>query len=316
MRHKQIIFAAETTKHSIHYTMKKAIITMAILLLAVAGLAQAQTHEFAPVGAEWFYERYYREGWNFTGVAYDRFRSIREVEINGWECKEIELFQNLDCHGDVNPYTEIRYITQEGDRVYEVENGQRFLLYDFGKEVGEWWYAPKYEDTIRVVNVSYITMNDGNVRRFMEILPSNFDWYFFYIIDGIGMEESLFPFDVALMGAPCVKGPLRCYSEDGIPLIEWGETECDYEVMAIDENGEMPTASMNTLVDDMLHIDFLKMPESIKQIKIVDLTGRIVCTHETMDKAIDIGFADKPRGVYVVQTITASQVINNKVVKR
>ena len=87
------------------------------------GAVKAQSHEFAPVGAEWYYERFYREGWNLTGITYDRFRSLRTVEINGWECKEIELFQNLDCYGEVNPYTEIRYITQEGDKVYEVEDG-------------------------------------------------------------------------------------------------------------------------------------------------------------------------------------------------
>ena len=144
-----------------------------LLLLAVAGIAKAQTHEFAPVGAEWYYERLYLEGWTYSGVAYDRFRSLRTVEITGWECKEIELFQNLDCKGEVNPYTEIRYITQEGDQVFEVEDGQRFLLYDFGKGVGEWWYAPKYDDTITVVDVSYITLNDGSVRKRMETHLSN-----------------------------------------------------------------------------------------------------------------------------------------------
>ncbi len=90
-----------------HYTSKSKVLLL--LLLVAAGAAKAQTHEFAPVGAEWHYERLYREGWNYTGVAYDRFRSLRTVEINGWECKEIELFQNLDCDGVVNPHTEYRY---------------------------------------------------------------------------------------------------------------------------------------------------------------------------------------------------------------
>ena len=125
------------------------------LLLLAAGVAKAQSHEFAPVGAEWYYTRFYRIGQAPHGITNDRFQSLRTVEINGWECKEIELYQHLDCHGVVNPYTEIRYITQEDDQVYEVENGQRYLLYDFSKEVGESWYAPKYDDTITVLNVSY-----------------------------------------------------------------------------------------------------------------------------------------------------------------
>ena len=287
-----------------------------LLLLAVAGMAKAQTHEFAPVGAEWYYTRYYREGFDLTGITYDRYRSLRTVEINGWECREIEMFQNLDCDGLVNPHTEYRYIYQEGDQVYEVENEERYLLYDFGKEVGEWWYAPKYEDTIRIVNVSYITMNDGTVRRYMETLPSNLDWYFFYIIDGIGMEESLFPFDRALMGAPCGKGPLRCYSENGIPLIEWGETECDYEVLGVYDEKEEPSVQMSTLVDDLLHISFANTQSGVKQIRIVDMTGRMVFSQETEDKTMDIDLSEKRSGIYLVLIVVDSQVFNNKIVKR
>lgn len=287
-----------------------------LLLLAVAGMAKAQTHEFAPVGAEWYYTRYYREGFDLTGITYDRYRSLRTVEINGWECREIEMFQNLDCDGLVNPHTEYRYIYQEGDQVYEVENEERYLLYDFGKEVGEWWYAPKYEDTIRIVNVSYITMNDGTVRRYMETLPSNLDWYFFYIIDGIGMDYSLFPFDHTMVGTPCVEGPIRCYSEDGILLVQWGETECDYEVLGVYDEKEEPSVQMSTLVDDLLHISFANTQSCVKQIRIVDMTGRMVFSQETEDKTMDIDLSEKRSGIYLVLIVVDSQVFNNKIVKR
>lgn len=295
--------------------MKKIVVLFCVMFVLM-GILKAQTHEFAPVGAEWYYERYYREGFDLTGITYDRFRSLRTVEISGWECKEIELFQNLDCHGEVNPYTEIRYITQEGDQVYEVEDGQRYLLYDFGKEVGEWWYAPKYEDTIRIVNVSYITMNDGTVRRYMETLPSNLDWYFFYIIDGIGMDYSLFPFDHTMVGTPCVEGPIRCYSEDGILLVQWGETECDYEILGVNDEKEEPSVQMSTLVGDVLRIDFAETASLPKQIRITDVSGRIIYAQETMDKSLDINFTDKPAGVYLVQIVMDSKVFNNKIVKR
>lgn len=286
------------------------------MLLVVAGMVNAQTHEFAPVGAEWYYERYYRVGFDLTGITYDRFRSLRTVEINGWECKEIELFQNLDCYGEVNPYTEIRYITQEGNLVYEVENGQRFLLYDFGKEVGEWWFAPKYEDTITVLNVSYITLNDGTVRKFMETQPSNLDWYIYNIIEGIGMDYSLFPFDHTMVGTPCVEGPIRCYSEDGILLVQWGETECDYEILGVNDEKEEPSVQMSTLVGDVLRIDFAETASLSKQIRITDVSGRIIYAQETMDKSLDINFTDKPAGVYLVQIVMDSKVFNNKIVKK
>ena len=263
------------------------------LLLAVAGVAKAQTHEFAPVGAEWYYERYYREGFDLTGITYDRFRSLRTVEISGWECKEIELFQNLDCHGEVNPYTEIRYITQEGDQVYEVEDGQRYLLYDFGKEVGEWWYAPKYEDTITVLNVSYITLNDGTVRKFMETQPSNLDWYIYNIIEGIGMDYSLFPFDHTMVGTPCVEGPIRCYSEDGILLVQWGETECDYEILGVEENALQINVYPNPAKDRVV-IEGIEAAE----VNVYNALGQMV---KTVRGTNEIPVADLPQGVYLLR---------------
>lgn len=287
-----------------------------LLLLAVAGIAKAQTHEFAPVGAEWYYERLYLEGWNYTGVAYDRFRSLRTVEINGWECKEIELFQNLDCDGVVNPYAEIRYITQEGDQVYEVENGQRFLLYDFGKNPGESWYARKYNVEVYVIDTSIMEMEDGSNRKVLRTFTSNGYLYYDNIIEGIGMDRSVFPFYDLDGPPPCMHEYIRCYSENGIPLIMSEALECDYEVLAIDEHDEPSIASMNTLVDDVLRIDFPEMQQGVKRVRITDLTGKAVGTYETVEKAIDVNFLDKPAGIYLVQIAIGSQVINNILLKK
>ena len=287
-----------------------------LLLLVVSAMAKAQTHEFAPVGAEWYYERYYREGLIPSGITYDRFLSLRTVVINGWECKEIELFQNLDCYGEVNPYTEIRYITQEGDKVYEVEDGQRFLLYDFGKEVGEWWYAPKYNDTIYVSWVDSIQLQDGNYRKRLHTWPKNNTYlYYTHIIEGIGTDLSIFPFEM-LVGSPCMHSNLRCYFENGFPLIMSEMSECDYEVLAVEECGGTSIALMNTVVEDVLHIDFAETASLPRQIRITDALGKTLYAQKTMDKSLDISFTDKPAGLYLVQIVMDSIVINNKIVKR
>ena len=218
-----------------NYNLKNKVLFL--LLLAVAGVVEAQTYEFAPIGAEWHYGRLYREGWDFTGVAYDRFRSVREVEINGWECKEIELYQHLDEYGTENPHIELFYINQEQEKVYEVENEQRFLLYDFGKEPGESWYAPKYNVTVYVENVSTIMLEDGSIRKVMTTSVSDGYLYYNNIIEGVGLDMSLFPF-VDLDGPPqSLHDYIRCYSEDNVPLIV-SETECDYEILVVGEDDE------------------------------------------------------------------------------
>lgn len=298
--------------------ISKRIIIIAVLLLAMAGMAKAQTHEFAPVGAEWYYQRLYREGWNFTGVTYDRFRSLRTLEINGWECKEIELYQHLDEYGVENPHTELYYITQEGNQIYEVTDEERYLLYDFDKVPGESWYAPKYNLTIYVIDTTSMILGDGSNRKVLHtFLQGDYDdyWYFDNIIEGIGLDQSIFPF-LEFDGPPqSIHDYMRCYSENGIPLII-SEMECEYEVLGADEHNDLPRISMNTMIDGMLHIKFSEIAESVKYIRIHDMTGEVVYMDETMDNMLDIDFSDMSVGVYLVQTIIGSQVINNKIVKK
>jgi len=293
-------------------------IPLLFLLLAVSGTVKAQQPvEFAPVGAEWYYERFYREGWNFTGITYDRFRSLEKVEINGWECKEIELYQHLDCEGVPNDHYEYRYITQEGEQVFEVENGERLLLYDFNKEPGESWYAPKYQTMVTVHNVSYVTLNDGSIRKVLETQCSydGHEWYFYYIMEGIGMEYSLFPFNQSIVGRPCSPGPIRCYSENGVPLIV-SEEDCDFEVLSIDEQDLTPPVTMNTIVEDLLQIDFSETLTGTKEIVIVDMAGRILHTDNTTDHSISIQLAEIPSGLYVARVQTADRMIHAKFIKQ
>ena len=174
-------------------------------MFVFTGNLKAQT-EFAPVGAEWYYEReiYNYDEWKYDRVAYDRFRSVDTITINGFLCKEIELFQNLDCDGNVNPYYETRYISQDGDRIYEVIDGERYLLYDFSKKIGEYWLLTHYNDydaedaadTVFVKNITEITLEDGSTRKMFETSAYNTGSavYCTNIIEGIGLDKSLFPF--------------------------------------------------------------------------------------------------------------------------
>lgn len=292
--------------------MKKTIITLWLFLLTIIGKAQA--FEFAPVGAEWYYTRYYRVGYNLTGIACDKFTSLRSVEINGVECKEIELYRHLNQYGTVEPYTEVRYIHQEGDRIYEVEDGEMYLLYDFSKEPGEYWVVPKYNDTIRVGSVSYMTLDDGTTRKVMETGPAvNYDLHFYYVIEGIGMDVSLFPF-YYLDGNPWLEGPLRCYFEDGAQLIS-SETECDYEVLTVDELDVNGITVINTVVEDILHVEFSEAMSGMKKIQILDITGRTVYSSDIADKQMKIYFNDNPSGVYLFHVKTDSREYNVKFIK-
>ena len=290
--------------------VSKNTLFLVLIIMFVSLELKSQTHEFAPVGAEWYYSRIYKEGFNPTGVACDRFTSLRTVDINGLECKEIELYQHLDCDGIVNPHSELRYVYQDGDLIYEVEGGELYLLYDFSKEVGEYWIAPKYDnDTVFVNSIAYITLDDGTTRRVMETQSSNWDWWFGNIIEGIGREESLFP-QLYLDGASCLEGPIRCYFEDGIQLIS-SETECDYEVQAVDEYDVMPLVFINTLVENVLHVSFANNA-TCQSIEIYSVDGRIVERHgrASLQTAIDISNLNP--GVYILKVNMADGTVHTE----
>ncbi len=66
-----------------------------LLLLFVAGVAEAQTHEFAPIGAEWHYGIK-----QFSTEGYVRIKSLSDTIIDGTSCKILEkrcfLYDHLD----------------------------------------------------------------------------------------------------------------------------------------------------------------------------------------------------------------------------
>lgn len=282
------------------------IATLLFLLLAAEGVKAQQQTEFAPVGAEWYYDRYYRIGPMPHGITYDRYRSIQTIDINGWECREIELYRHLDCDGVPSPYYELRYISQDGELIYEVENGQRLLLYDFGKEPGESWYAPKYQTTITVQAVSYITLNDGSVRKVLETISSS-DWRFGNIVEGIGSDESVFPNeDTGMTGTPCIPGPIRCYLIDGcllikneIPLVGH-ETPCDYEVLTVGEQQETPWMTVNFLAQEVLHVTFTNRLNIEKQLRIIDLAGNVLLIENSLGDSMEIDVSCLSSGLYVI----------------
>ena len=295
------------------FILKNKMLLLLFLMFFASTETFSQNYEFAPVGAEWYYTRFYRIESVASGIACDKFTSVGTVIINGIECKEIELYQHLDCHGVVNPHIEQKYVYQDGNLVYEMENNELYLLYDFSKGSGEYWIAPKYNDTIFVRNISYITLDDGTERKVLEVASSNFDWNFYDIIEGVGMTHSLFP-HVYLDGSPCIEGPIRCYFENGIQLIS-SETDCDYEVLSVGEE-ECQMIVANTLVSDALHVTIPPKMDSQITIKIFDLTGKLVYMTETSGHSIDIPFEDKPVGIYLLHVSSLSDIINIKIVKK
>ena len=293
-------------------------------MFVFTGSLKAQT-EFAPVGAEWYYEReiYNYDEWKYDRVAYDRFRSVDTITINGFLCKEIELFQNLDCDGNVNPYYETRYISQDGYRIYEVIDGERYLLYDFSKKIGEYWLLTHYNDydaenvadTVFVKNITEITLEDGSTRKMFETSAFNTGSavYCTNIIEGIGLDKSLFPFYQLAGPPPCRNTGIRCYSEDGDYMIS-SEADCEYEELSIKkEQNELFT--YNAVVEDNLNIIFNKTTPVSRYISIYDSMGKLLYYSECFDNFVKFDMNGIVSGMYIIKIFDNHEYFNFKILK-
>ena len=73
---------------------------------------------------------------------------------------------------------------------------------------------------------------------------------------------------------------------------------------------------MNTIVEDLLQIDFSETLTGTKEIVIVDMAGRILHTDNTTDHSISIQLAEIPSGLYVARVQTADRMIHAKFIKQ
>lgn len=295
-----------------------------ILLMIISGSLKAQV-EFAPVGAEWHYERmiFNYNNWTYDKLTYDRYRSIDIIEINGWQCKEIEIFQNLDCEGNPNPKYETRYINQDNDKIYEVVEGERHLLYDFSKQVGEYWLIKHNNeifdgfDTIFVKEIKEITLEDGSIRR-MFVTSSNGTTesmlYCTNIIEGIGMDKSLFPFYQLQGPPPCMNGEIRCYSVNENYSIT-SDVECDYETTLSVNDIESESISINTIVVNNIEIISSENNEYIKNVIIYNTVGELVYSTDCIENHISIDFSNYANGVYFVKINTNNNYQTYKIIQ-
>ena len=139
------------------------------MLLAVAGLASAQTYEFAHVGAEWHYGKQTMFTWGYI-----RISVTNDTIIDGHACsvlhKEEHGFnyynQNL-YHFDLGN----EYIAQENDSVLIYRKGRFYKLFDFDAEIGDSWTIPgNVEEDGRVILCGKGTeIVNGNELRFILI---------------------------------------------------------------------------------------------------------------------------------------------------
>lgn len=290
---------------------------LVLMLLVMAGVAKAQTHEFAPIGAEWHYGIK-----QFSTEGYVRIKSLSDTIIDGTSCKIIEkryfLYDYLD--GIENEFVKgHEYIAQNGDSIMLYRFGRFYKLYDFTVKTGDTVIFPgsysfeadafvTFGDSIgqAVVIGKGVFEIDGLELKYYDLRKvDNSAWAFdqdFYqgyarICEKIGnLSGYLFP-EQQLVADSFEGGVLRCYSDNEMGTVNFSTpyVECDY-FHAFEENAlELPAVYPNPFKERLI----IELPtEDNYTVMVYDTYGRTITKQDIIGRKAEMDFPFPQSGVF------------------
>ena len=107
------------------------------------------------------------------------------------------------------------------------------------------------------------------------------------------MDRSVFPFYDLDGPPPCVHDEIRCYTENGLQLII-SETECEYEILVVDEHEGNNVKVHPNPANDKVTIDGIE----ISEIQVYNALGQLV---KTVQGTNEISVAGLPEGMSVLR---------------
>lgn len=293
--------------------MKKLLTILTILIFPFSGTFAQQ--EWAPIGAEWYYT--YVFAWSPATVGkltYTKFISEKDTIVNNMNCRLIHGVRKYDCLGLPELYEEYIITYSENGKVYEIENNQKYLLYDFTKQAGDFWILPKYDnDTVMVISVDSITLLNGEKRKILNIENKNDSWWFRgKIIENIGYTYYIVPYPEII---PCdLGGDFRCYLENGEALIKNVE-DCEMEIISTDN--KLPNNGISCFYEPNTKSIVVRNEAShvsnVKSIKVYSVRGAIIKSLYEKQLPVSISLPNMAPGIYLVAIETPTKTFNQKI---
>lgn len=194
--------------------------------------------EFAPIGAEWYYEK--AESYNPPVFGYVKHKCIKDSVIEGHKVKVLEITHSP------NDYTTnllgYEYILQKGDTIFYWKSGEFHLLYNFASQKGDslLLYSEMRNQCKEKTNYGwnkvdstfYQTINNVKLKGYTTVGIQGSIWGFDYFptIETIGNLGYLFPQNVfcGFYDGFTQIGSLRCYTDDSLGFFQFNERmRCD-----------------------------------------------------------------------------------------
>jgi hypothetical protein len=194
--------------------------------------------EFAPIGAEWYYN--YRESMDGPETGYYLLKSIKDTTIDSKVCRILSHTLMNSKGLSMNKGESILYEDVKENRIYRYLFGNFYLLYDFTKTTGdtiiikEPYSETQYDSIVTVVDSVGIETVAENIQLKVLYVRSDVGRKYDFqgkIVEKIGNLQYLYPFDQLVCDGGCPL-PLRCYNDDQISFVSHEpyamQVPCDY----------------------------------------------------------------------------------------
>lgn len=285
----------------------KYLILISILLLPILNLAQ---HEFAPIGAEWYYNK--QRSYNPPKFGFTKLTSIKDSVI---ENKKVRVIEVIDAPNDSTRTIEgYEYLHQNGDTIWYWKGGQFHMLYNFAMQKGD--SILLYSEMLnrcgenpygwnRVDSVFTRTFNEIELKSYYTLPINNSVWEFSnYSFEIFGNLHYLLP-----QNSNCIYdgidwyGPLRCYSDpiNGI-LITQKNFKCDstttypLRVKAFQNTDFLTIYPVPVECELTIQFQNNSLTNKNVELEIIDTRGISIRRYKCAIDKIDV--SDLPNGTY------------------
>jgi hypothetical protein len=296
------------------------------LILSLLSFGLYAQHEFAPIGAEWYYEKV--DSYNPPKFGYTKLTSIKDSII---ENKKVRVIEVLDAPNDTTQTIEgYEYICQSGDTVWYWKGNRFHILYNFAMQKGDsiLLYSEMKNECgnnpygwNKVDSTFSRIFNDTELKAYFLIPINNSQWEFSnYIFEIIGSIDYFIPQNSFCGIYDIINyGPLRCYSDpiNGVLITSLPKVRCDSTYTytgpikpdALSQYKKTDTFSVSpNPVADEITIKHYKTDilNDNYEIKIINIRGIVVKSYKLALETIDV--SDLTKGTYFL-TISINEKI-------
>ncbi len=301
------------------------------LIGLIAFCSQLAAIEFAPIGAEWYYNLPDYMSLNGNDFEYVKITSVKDTIIDTKHCRKLELINSYDNK------ISAEYIYQTGDSIYYYNYySQTFhLLYCFSAKINDTINVHinkfkatdgffSYSDSInnfqyKIVSIDTVTIDGKEYKRQKVKSLSAYSWFFYnnligesYIIEGIGSVEYFFGVSSDIT-PETVAEMLRCYTDNDIKFKneEWN-IDCDYTT-GLNEN--IQDFSIKVYPNPVTDIINIESEEIINNLVVCDNYGKAIIELSANCKNIVLNMSDWIDGIYYLQIRTDKSELIKTVLK-